>query len=283
MMPMEYSVLIRVRNAATTLPGALESLRKQSLLPHEIWVVDDHSSDESAQIARKYGAKVISYPSDRPFSYSHALNVGMAAVTTPYTLVLSAHAQLLQPEAMEHAVTLMNAHPSAALISFTRMGPSGLDHQSNPSIRHENMRIRSTWNWKTPLADNSCNLLRTSDWAEQPFSEEIPSWEDQYWLKQRMGVGRVALHQPEIVYAYRNTNFIPEKVAFDGVVASRWIHGGRLTRTIWHRRLKAAVHTLLGNRDKAAYNWKIARLIAKWRRLPNEALQFHELVRPAFS
>lgn len=283
MSVLEYSVLIRVRNAATTLPKTLDSLARQTLAPSEIWVVDDHSSDESVEIAKRHGAHVITYPTDRPFSYAHALNVGMAAVTKPYTLILSAHAQLLQPEAMQQAVALLNEHPSAALISFTRLNLSELDHRAQRPIRPENVRFRTDWNGKTPLADNSCNLIRTSDWTEQPFSEDIPSWEDQHWLKMRMDSGRMALQLPDVVYAYRNTNFIPEKVAFDSVVASRWIHGGSLLKIIWHRRAKALAHQILGHRDQAAYNWKIARLIVQWRRLPNEDLKFHALVRPAFS
>ncbi len=53
------SVIIPARNEEGNLPHLLESLRAQSFQPQEIIVVDDCSSDRTAEIAAGYGAKVI--------------------------------------------------------------------------------------------------------------------------------------------------------------------------------------------------------------------------------
>lgn len=45
------SVVIPARNEATTLPHLLAALRRQSLRPDEVIVVDDHSSDATASVA----------------------------------------------------------------------------------------------------------------------------------------------------------------------------------------------------------------------------------------
>ncbi len=55
----EVSVLVAVHNGARFLAEALESARAQTLAPTEIIVVDDGSTDESAEIAAKHGATVI--------------------------------------------------------------------------------------------------------------------------------------------------------------------------------------------------------------------------------
>ncbi|MFZ4566902.1 MAG: glycosyltransferase [Prochlorococcaceae cyanobacterium] len=47
------SVLVPARNEASTLPHLLEALSRQSLQPDEVIVVDDHSSDGTAAIARE--------------------------------------------------------------------------------------------------------------------------------------------------------------------------------------------------------------------------------------
>ncbi|SEF92442.1 4,4'-diaponeurosporenoate glycosyltransferase [Bryocella elongata] len=53
------SLIIPARNEEATLPTLLRSLREGTVQPAEIIVVDDHSSDRTAEIARGFGAKVI--------------------------------------------------------------------------------------------------------------------------------------------------------------------------------------------------------------------------------
>ncbi len=53
------SVIIPARNEEENLPYLLESLKAQTIMPREIIVVDDCSSDRMAEIAAGYGAKVI--------------------------------------------------------------------------------------------------------------------------------------------------------------------------------------------------------------------------------
>ena len=53
------SVIIPARNEEHSLPALLASLKKQTLKPDEIIVVDDNSEDATAEVAEKGGAKVI--------------------------------------------------------------------------------------------------------------------------------------------------------------------------------------------------------------------------------
>ena len=55
----DVSVLVAVHNGARFLAEALESARTQTLRPFELIVVDDGSTDRSAEIARTLGATVI--------------------------------------------------------------------------------------------------------------------------------------------------------------------------------------------------------------------------------
>ena len=49
----QVSVLIPARNESATLPHLLTALRSQSLKPHEVIVIDDHSVDGTADIVRQ--------------------------------------------------------------------------------------------------------------------------------------------------------------------------------------------------------------------------------------
>jgi 4,4'-diaponeurosporenoate glycosyltransferase len=51
--PPRFSVLIPARNEEATLPHLLAALRAQSLPPHQVIVVDDHSTDATATVARQ--------------------------------------------------------------------------------------------------------------------------------------------------------------------------------------------------------------------------------------
>ncbi|WP_164927961.1 glycosyltransferase [Deinococcus radiodurans] len=58
----EFSVIIPARNEAAYLPGTLRALERQTLAPAEVIVVDNASRDQTAQIARSWGAQVLSCP-----------------------------------------------------------------------------------------------------------------------------------------------------------------------------------------------------------------------------
>jgi glycosyltransferase involved in cell wall biosynthesis len=72
------SVIIPCRNGARTVGDAVRSAVQQSLPPSEVIVVDDGSTDDSAEVAREAGARVV--PS-RAGTSGGARNVGMAAAS----------------------------------------------------------------------------------------------------------------------------------------------------------------------------------------------------------
>lgn len=58
-LPPAVSVVIPARNEAHNLPPLLRSLASQAVKPHEILVVDEGSTDRTAELARQLGATVI--------------------------------------------------------------------------------------------------------------------------------------------------------------------------------------------------------------------------------
>ncbi|MFZ4656960.1 MAG: glycosyltransferase family 2 protein, partial [Caldilineaceae bacterium] len=52
------SVIIPLYNAEAFLAQAIESVLEQTHPPQQVLVIDDGSTDQSAQIARRYGAAV---------------------------------------------------------------------------------------------------------------------------------------------------------------------------------------------------------------------------------
>lgn len=56
------SLIIPARNEEQNLPRLLASIASQSVRPQEVIVIDDHSTDQTAAIARESGATVIAAP-----------------------------------------------------------------------------------------------------------------------------------------------------------------------------------------------------------------------------
>src|SRR3954451_23612723 len=59
-MPPKISVIVPVYNGAAYLRSCLENLKNSAVAPWECLVVDDGSTDDSAAVAREFGAKVLS-------------------------------------------------------------------------------------------------------------------------------------------------------------------------------------------------------------------------------
>ncbi len=85
------SIIVRARNEEVALVKLLSLLARQEAdFEFEVWVLDNESTDNTAQIARSYGAKVYTIPRD-DFNYSTALNLGAELAEGAILVHLSAH------------------------------------------------------------------------------------------------------------------------------------------------------------------------------------------------
>ena len=103
---MTVTVLIPAFNEQGWIGETLRSVRAQTRQPDEVIVVDDASSDRTAEVARHYGARVLRSPGRR--SKAGAQNFGLNEVRTDAVVMLDADT-LLHPEAVEHLLADLEA------------------------------------------------------------------------------------------------------------------------------------------------------------------------------
>ena len=103
------SVIIPAFNRADTLPRALRSVFAQTVRPAEIIVVDDHSSDGTAELAEEWGVRVIRH--ERNQGAAAARNSAVAAATQPWLAPLDSddewlahHIATLWPRRSDHVL-----------------------------------------------------------------------------------------------------------------------------------------------------------------------------------
>ena len=81
------AVIIPAYNAQGYIAAALESVKRQTVRPAEVIVVDDGSTDTTANVATDAGARVLS---QRNLGPSAARNAGVAATSAPWIAFLDA-------------------------------------------------------------------------------------------------------------------------------------------------------------------------------------------------
>jgi glycosyltransferase involved in cell wall biosynthesis len=81
------TVVLPCLNEATSLPGVLAKVP----LEYRVLVVDNNSTDDTALVARRHGAQVVT---ERQPGYGSAVHAGIVAATTPIVAVLDADGSL---------------------------------------------------------------------------------------------------------------------------------------------------------------------------------------------
>ncbi|HVE80880.1 MAG TPA: glycosyltransferase [Candidatus Dormibacteraeota bacterium] len=112
------SIVIPSYNHSRFLTDAVNSALAQTYRPLEVIVVDDGSTDNTADIAKKFGSK-ISYIRQTNQGPSAARNKGVAAAKGEYLLFLDAD-DLLEPGYIEQCLEALAANPQAAYV-YTQM------------------------------------------------------------------------------------------------------------------------------------------------------------------
>jgi glycosyltransferase involved in cell wall biosynthesis len=88
MTELPVSIIIPVKNGERFLASALDSVVAQTFTRYEIIVVDGHSTDRTAEIARSYGA--VRYICQTGLGLSHAYNTGIETARGEFVAFLAA-------------------------------------------------------------------------------------------------------------------------------------------------------------------------------------------------
>ncbi|MCM3723870.1 glycosyltransferase [Solibacillus isronensis] len=114
------SIIIPARNEALRLPPLLKSLQQQSWKRFEIIVVDDGSSDHTAEVASSYGAKVLICKQVGEMSpgKSNACAYGAQSARGEWLLFLDADVQLAAEDSLERIVNSFSKQEGKGILSI---------------------------------------------------------------------------------------------------------------------------------------------------------------------
>ena len=111
--PQEQSVSVVVPafNARRTLPATVASIESQTVRPLEIIVVDDGSTDDTAEVARSLDADGLRVTTQANAGHAAARNTGIAAAQGHHVAFLDAD-DLWLPQKLERQLAEMRRDPS---------------------------------------------------------------------------------------------------------------------------------------------------------------------------
>lgn len=128
------SVVIPTYNRAELLPDAIRSVVDQTYRDFEIIVVDDGSTDATAEVVRRADRSVI-YVRQENHGRSHARNQGIVRARGHYLVFLDSDDRLL-PTALHDLATFLDRHPEVGVVFG--------DGERVDTIRKETWRISAT-------------------------------------------------------------------------------------------------------------------------------------------
>ena len=137
---MRVSTVIAAYNAERTIAGAIESALLQECADHEIIVVNDGSSDNTAAVLDHYRGR-IKVLSQRNQGAGAARNAGAAQATGRYLAFLDAD-DIWLPEKLAAMIAELEHHPAASLAfsEYSTFSDAGIEYGASslghaPSMR----------------------------------------------------------------------------------------------------------------------------------------------------
>ena len=135
-------VIIPARNEGKFLDSTLDALKKQTLVPYRIIVVDDGSTDKTSEIAKKSNVEVVNL-TDRGFRatgqpiLAHVINKGLENILDyecQYIMILGAD-HIIPPNYVSKIIEVMTKNSSIVIASGVINGESQRDTSPRGSGR----------------------------------------------------------------------------------------------------------------------------------------------------
>jgi N-acetylglucosaminyl-diphospho-decaprenol L-rhamnosyltransferase len=159
-LSQSITAIVVSHDSAQVLPACLDALAGEGV---PALVIDNASSDDSREVGAAHGATVIANP--RNEGYGRANNIGVAAATTPYVLIVNPDLEL-QSGGAAALLAAAKCYPDAGMLAPRIVEPSGrifLQPRSLLSPAHLNrsgdMPI-PTGDACLPFLSGACLLIR---------------------------------------------------------------------------------------------------------------------------
>lgn len=188
------SIVIRAYNEAGHIGRLLEGIRHQTISDVDVLVVDSGSSDATMDIARSFGARVITIqPAE--FTFGRSLNLGIQHAAADLVVIASAHVYPVYPDWLENLLSPFDQSQTGLTYGKQRGAPGTYfsEHQIFARWFPDETPIVQTH----PFCNNANAAIRRSLWEQRPYDETLSGLEDLEWANWLLGQGYQIVYCPE--------------------------------------------------------------------------------------
>jgi glycosyltransferase involved in cell wall biosynthesis len=199
----KISVVVRAYNEGRFIDRLFAGLAAQTEQSFEVILVDSGSTDDTVEIARRFGASVVNI-SKSEFSFGRSLNLGCAAARGAHLVFASAHVYPARVDWLERLI---------APFENERIGLVYGMQRGNELTKFSEHQIFKKWFPAEDVANQSsyfCNnancAIRRSLWEIHPYDEHLTGLEDLAWAKGLKGRMQVAYSaDAEVIHVHDET------------------------------------------------------------------------------
>jgi glycosyltransferase involved in cell wall biosynthesis len=274
------TVAIPVRNGQPLLAGTLEALAAQSV-EHELLVCDSGSSDGSASLARRHGARVLEIAAEK-FSHGGTRNLLVSEALGDHVALLTQDAepaderwlerllggfQLGEDVGIVYGPYRARDGASAAVRSelerwFASLSPDGLPHVERLGEHQRSLPVKELIGRRGFFTDANACIARAA-WERVPF-REVPYAEDRVLAIDMLRAGYAKAFVPDaaVMHSHDYTSSQQLRRCFDEWRGLREVYGWREPASPSHvaRRLRGELG--VGRRELLASGVGPARRVA---------------------
>lgn len=178
------SVVIPVFNRAAVLPRAIDSVLSQDLQDFELIVVDDKSSDGSADVAREYDdPRIHVFELDAHSGGNSARNAGIRAARAEFIAFLDSDDAYL-PHKLSTVLAEFGRRPTLEVLvdSFVKVSPSRQRERRNPRISSRKEFRRRLFRRELWKSTSAITVKRDAAFRAGLFDENVSRRQDMDFL-----------------------------------------------------------------------------------------------------
>lgn len=211
-----FSIVIPSYNYARYLPRALESVLAQPGDDYEIIVVDDGSTDDTAEVVKAYQdkSKYLSYVYQQNRGLAAARNLGVQLSKAEFLLFLDADDALL-PHALPAFRSAISRHEAIDFVigGWVRVSSKGSEKKIKAFPLSTQKEVNFVSSLRSVGAVNGSNIIHRRVFERLRFPESVRLWEDRVFYPQLFAMYSGISIADFVVTVYRHVDSLSHNVA----------------------------------------------------------------------
>lgn len=203
-MKPKISVIVRTRNESKWLPHLLSALKLQTNQNFEVVLIDNCSSDNSVEVAKRFGVKKIDYIEE--FRPGLALNMGVALSDGDFAVFVSAHCIPATENWLDELTKSIDVS-NDVFAAYGRQLPLPVTGDLDRRDLLNTFGLDPIIQQKDFFFHNANSVVHREYIENYPFDKSVTNVEDRLWAKELIDRGHKIAYNPSAsVYHYHGLN-----------------------------------------------------------------------------